>query len=455
MSAFTSQRPPVSERRFNNVSIEKLIAGTSARIADPELAWLFANCLPSTLDTTVDHRLDENGRPDTYVITGDIDAMWLRDSAAQVWPCLPFARNDEALRLMLAGVVNRQAKCVLLDPYANAFYREPVLGYWKTDITEMRPGVHERKWEIDSLAYFLRLSHAYWAATDDTSPFDDTWQRAVRTVFSVIRTEQNVGDDPSRSPYSFQRRTGSRFSSEACPLKSRDCGLVRCSFRPSDDMVKFPFLVPANAMLAVALRDCAGLLAALHLDDLAVEARTQAETIAAALELHAVVRHPVHGEIWAYEVDGLGGIHLMDDANVPSLLSLPYVGFCAKDDPRYLRTRAFVLSADNPHYVAGTAATGGGSPHTGPGTIWPMALTLQAFTAIDDAEISRCLAVLKATHAGTGFMHESFNANNPADFTRPWFAWANTLFGELIVTLAGERPHLLDGSQPQDRAGPA
>ncbi|MDD3275652.1 MAG: glycoside hydrolase family 125 protein, partial [Kiritimatiellales bacterium] len=361
----SSKRPAENERCFTSKTVEAAIQTVSAQMKDRELAQLFENCLPNTLDTTVFFSEAADGTPDTYVITGDIDAMWLRDSAAQVWPCLPLARNDAPLRAMLAGVVRRQAQCVLLDPYANAFYRDPVLGYWKTDLTEMRPGVHERKWEIDSLAYFIRLSHAYWAATGDTSPFDDTWQRAVRTVFSVIRVEQNVGEDPSRSPYSFQRRTGSRFSSEACPLKSRDCGLVRCSFRPSDDMVKFPFLVPANAMLAVALRDLATLLDTLSLDDLAETARTIDGEISVALETYAVVQHPVHGEIWAYETDGYGNHHLMDDANVPSLLSLPYLGFCAYDDPRYLRTRAFCLSPDNPSFASGPAGTGIGSPHTG------------------------------------------------------------------------------------------
>lgn len=444
MPAFVCQRPPVAERRFTSDVVESLIARVASQIADPELAWLFANCLPNTLDTTVDHRLDADGRPDTYVITGDIDAMWLRDSAAQVWPFLPLARADAPLRAMLAGVINRQARCILIDPYANAFYRDPgVTGRWHTDLTEMRPGVHERKWELDSLAYFLRLSHGYWQATGDTSPFETGWRRAVAAVLATLRVEQSVGDDPARSPYNFERVVGDIAGSHSNRVKSRDCGLVRCSFRPSDDMTALPFLVPANAMIAVALRDTAALLETLGLADLAHEARAQSEIITRALEAHAVVQHPAHGEIWAYETDGYGNHHLMDDANAPSLLSLPYLGFCAPDDARYLRTRAFVLGPDNPHHVAGIAASGVGSPHTGPGTIWPMALSMQALTSTDDAEILDCLNALKSTHAGTGFMHESFNADDPARFSRPWFAWANTLFGELIVTLARDRAHLL------------
>ncbi|CAM3176451.1 glycoside hydrolase family 125 protein [Rariglobus hedericola] len=452
MSAFASQRPPVSERRFTNSAVESLITKVAGSITDPELAWLFANCLPNTLDTTIDHRVDADGRPDTYVITGDIDAMWLRDSAAQVWPYLSLARTDAPLRTLIAGVIRRQADGILLDPYANAFYRDPIQGYWKTDITQMLPGVHERKWELDSLAYFLRLSHAYWTTTGDLSPFDDTWQRAIASIFALIRVEQNVGADPTRSPYSFQRMAGTHLGSHSSTVRTPDCGLIRCSFRPSDDMVKLPFLVPANAMMAVALNDISSLLATLHLDALAAEAHTQSDTITHALEKHAVVHHPVHGEIWAYEVDGYGAVHLMDDSNVPSLLSLPYIGFCSIDDARYLRTRAFCLSTDNPSYAAGFAGQGIGSPHTGPNTIWPMSLTLQALTSRDDDEIISCLHQLKSTHAGTGFMHESFNASDASRFTRPWFAWANTLFGELIVTLHQQRPHLLSAALAEPAA---
>lgn len=443
MHAFTSNRPPVSQRRFANAAVESLIGEVSADIADPEMAWLFSNCLPNTLDTTVDHRIGADGLPDTYVITGDIDAMWLRDSTAQVWPCLPLARGNETLRAMLVGVVRRQTRCVLLDPYANAFYRDPVFGHWQTDLTEMRPGVHERKWEIDSIAYFLRLSHGYWRATDDVDPFDEHWEDAIRVIFDLIRVEQSAGEGDLRSPYTFERPGGSCLPNSGYGLPSRNCGLVRCGFRPSDDMVRYPVLVPANAMLAVALSDVADMLETLRLDALATESSAISCEIMDALESHAVIHHPVHGEIWAYEVDGYGGAHLMDDANVPSLLSLPYVGFCTSDDPRYMRTRAFCLSADNPHFVDGKVGRGIGSPHTGVGTIWPMSLIMQALTATEDSEILACLAQLKATHAGTGFMHESFHCDDASNYTRPWFAWVNTLFGELILSLWRTRPHLL------------
>lgn len=438
MNGFLSLRPSPELQKFSSASVETLIAKVSAGIADPELAWLFENCLPNTLDTTISH--DASGAPDTFVITGDIPAMWLRDSVAQVWPFLPLAREDEALRLMLEGVLRRQAQSVLLDPYANAFYREPVLGYWKDDITEMRPGVHERKWELDSLAYFVRLSHGYWEATGDPSPFDNTWVAAISAIFTLLAAEQGNG---SRSTYSFERPGGARMPNGGRGAESASCALIRCGFRPSDDMVAFPFLVPANAMMAGALRSIVPLLEALQCADMAGQAARLSTEIFAALRAHGIVRHSVHGEIWAYEVNGLGGVNFMDDANVPSLLALPYLGLCERNDPLYQRTRRFCLSAENPHFVSQGNFSGIGSPHTNPGTIWPMAIAMQALTAESDAEIAACLLQLKECHAGTGFMHESFNPLDPKDFTRPWFAWANTLFGELIVTLHAQRPHLL------------
>jgi len=437
-----SRRPPADQRTFTSPACERLIDEVAATIADDELRWLFTNCLPNTLDTTVALSRDADGRPDTYVITGDIDAMWLRDSAAQVWPCLPLARDHADIRDLLAGVVRRQTACILLDPYANAFYREARLGEWRDDGTLMVPGVHERKWELDSPSYFLRLSHGYWHATGDISPFDARWREAVRAVLRLLRVEQ--GGVPGRSPYVFTRRghtdslLNGGFGDPAKP-----CGLVRSAFRPSDDLCKLPYHVPSNAMASVALRETADLLDTLgdHAD--ADEARAISLEIAAALETHAVVRHPALGEIWAYEIDGYGSACLMDDANVPSLLSLPYLGFCAKDDPRYLRTRSFCLSDANPYFFRGAAGEGVGGPHAGLRTIWPLAIVMRALTALDDAEILACLRQLRATHAGTGFMHETFHADDAARFTRSWFAWANTLFGELVLTLRSERPHLL------------
>ena len=444
MPQFQSKRPPLKERRFTSQAVEATIQEVSAAIRDPELAWLFANCLPNTLDTTVTFEHDCDGKPDTFVITGDIDAMWLRDSTNQVWPYLSFLGDDAELQTLIAGVIHRQADCVRLDSYANAFFQDGSQeSEWKNDKTEMWPGVHERKYELDSLCAFFRLSCGYWAATNDAACFDADWQSAVAVALDTIELEQAGLEESLSSPYTFQRI--STWGAELYPNRPfRRCGLSKSPFRPSDDLTLFPFLVPANAMAVVCLRQLAEMLTQLNLClSLANKAASLAETIDHGLRHHATVNHPTHGEILAYEIDGFGGQYLMDDANVPSLLSLPYLGYCAKDTPLYQRTRDFVLSRDNPYYAKGAAGRGIGGPHVGPGWIWPMSITMQALTSGSDEEIADCLRLLKTTHAGTGFIHETFWKDDPAQYTRPWFAWANTLFGELIVTLHRERPHLL------------
>jgi uncharacterized protein len=442
---FTSQRPPPGERRFVSPAVEETIRRVSADMADPEMAWLFSNCFPNTLDTTVDFgTLD--GKPDTFVITGDIEAMWLRDSTAQVWPYLPLMREDPRLRELIRGVIHRQTRCILMDPYANAFNKEPGDSPWADDLTEMKPELHERKWEVDSLCYPIRLAHGYWKATGDASPFDAQWRAAMAAVLRTFREQQRK---EGRGPYKFQRVTGWQTDTVAGagygnPI--RPVGLIVSIFRPSDDATIFSFLVPSNHFAVVALRQLAELAGSLDgAGSLAHEALDLAAEVEEALAAHAVVEHPVHGAVWAYEVDGFGNRHHMDDANVPSLLSLPYLGACAPGDPLYRRTRTFVLSGDNPYFFRGAAAEGVGSPHVGLEMIWPLAVTMRALTSTDDEEIAACLRTLKETHGGTGFMHESFHQDDSTRFTRSWFAWANTLFGELVLKVHRERPHLLRG----------
>lgn len=442
MKNFASQRPPSGERKFVNASIEAQLSNIRADIVDEELSWMFENAYPNTPDTTVFHSEDASDRSDTYVITGDIEAMWLRDSTAQVWPFLRLATADAELRKMLRGVIRRQAWGLRLDPYANAFYREAVFGEHRTDLTEMLPGVHERKWELDSLAAFLRLSCGYWKSTNDIEPFDADWLGAMERLLETARTEQK-GLGFSR--YSFQRATPEGCSLPASGVGDpyRPCGLIRSAYRPSDDLCKLPFHVPANAMISTFLMDVVPLLKVLNVHPLAEEAARISIEVRAALKKHALVQHPVHGRIWAYEIDGYGGCYLMDDANAPSLLALPYFGFSCRQDPDYLRTRNFVLSEDNPYFHRHCGIEGVGSPHTAHGTIWPLSIIMRALTSESDDEILRCLRMLTSTHAGTGFLHEAFHPENPAAFSRSWFAWANTLFGELIVSLWDTRRHIL------------
>jgi hypothetical protein len=438
----TCRRPAPAQRCFRSDAVEGEIARIAA-LAEPELAWLFGNCFPNTLDTTVRHG-ERDGGPDTFVITGDIDAMWLRDSTAQVWPYLPLCRRDAALARLVAGVVRRQAALVRIDPYANAFNDGPTGRGWQRDQTAMKPELHERKWEIDSLCYVVRLAHGYWRATDDASCFDGPWCDAMLRIMDTLQAQQRLQDD---GPYRFQRNTSA--ASDTLPLKGlghpgRPCGLIFSAFRPSDDACSLPFLVPANAMAVVALEQLAELWAgALRNPGRAARCRQQAEQIRTALAAEAVLQHRHAGEIWAYEVDGYGSAYAMDDANVPSLLSLPYLGFCAPDEPRYQRTRAFVLSRHNPYHYAGSVLAGVGGPHVGHKMVWPIAITMRALTSTDAAEVATCLRMLVASHAGTGFMHEGVHQDNPAVFTRSWFAWANTLFGELVLDVAARFPALL------------
>ena len=443
--SFPSRRPAPGDRRFTSAVVEETIQSLKPQIADPELAWLFENCFPNTLDTTVDYRESggEGGVPDTFVITGDIDAMWLRDSAAQVWPYLPLARRDPHLMRLLAGVIHRQSQCICFDPYANAFLADPNgTDQWVSDYTQMKPGIHERKWEVDSLCYPIRLAYGYWKETGDTSPLDADWERAMDLVVQTFRQQQRK-EGPG--PYTFQRGgdppAPNALTVYGTPVKP--VGLICSRFRPSDDATTYQFLIPSNFFAVVSLRQMAEMLAQVrHSPHKASEAAALADEVEAALAVHARQRHPTRGLLHAYETDGLGNSLFMDDSNVPSLLSLPYLGVCSASDPAYQDTRRFIWSDDNPWFFQGKFC-GVGGPHLGPDTIWPMSLIMYALTSTSEVEVASCLATLKATHAGTGFMHETFHKDDPADYTRSWFAWANTLFGELVLQTAQRYPSLL------------
>jgi meiotically up-regulated gene 157 (Mug157) protein len=439
-------RPAKGERHFTSAAVDALIERVQPSIADPALRVLFENCFPNTLDTTVWPGSHE-GKPDTYVVTGDIDAMWLRDSSAQLWPYLPLAKEDAQLRELLEGAIRRQARMILLDPYANAFMRDATaapLSWAVNDKTEHRAGVGERKWEVDSLCYTIRLAHGYWRATGDTRPFDAQWKEAAWTIVRTFRAQQRK---QGQGPYSFQRETAA--PSDTLPLggfgnPALPVGMIFSMFRPSDDACIYPLFVPANLFAVVSLRQLSA-LAAQAADDakLAAEAAALAAEVESALLRYGKTNHAKFGEIWAYEADGYGNVLKMDDANAPGLLSLPYLGCCPMEDALYRRTRQFSLSESNPYFFRGKAAEGVGGPHVGLNMIWPMSITMRALTSNDEREIRQCLRWLRDTTAETGFMHESFEKDNPANFTRAWFAWANTLFGELVVKLAAQRPLLL------------
>jgi hypothetical protein len=407
------------------------------------LAAMFQNCFPNTLDTTVQPG-QFDGKPDTAVLTGDIDAMWLRDSSAQVWPYLPLLREDDALRALIEGVVRRQTRCLLIDTYANAFMADlsaPPLPWSVHDKTEMRQGVAERKYELDSICYPIRLAHGYWRSSGDTSPFDQNWKQAMQAILQTMRTQQRKhGEGPYRFQRSAENPTDSLINGIGSP--ANPVGLIASCFRPSDDACLLPFLVPSNLFAVTSLRQMAAMLnEILHETSLANEAHSLAEEVERALKTHAVLP-TIDGTVWAYEVDGFGGQVFMDDANVPSLLGLPYLE-SSPDAALYARTRKMVWSKRNPWFFQGTAGEGIGGPHIGRDSIWPMSQIIYALTSQSDTEIAHTLQILKVASAGTGFMHESYNKNDASRFSRSWFAWANTLFGELIGKIAHTKPALL------------
>jgi meiotically up-regulated gene 157 (Mug157) protein len=441
---FPVVRTPADKRNFTSEAVEKAIKEFQANVKQPELAWLFENCFPNTLDTTV-HHTTVNGRPDTYVITGDIDAMWMRDSSAQVWPYLAFMSQDKPLQQLIAGVINKQTVCVLKDPYANAFYNDPQKkSEWEKDHTDMKPGVHERKWEIDSLCYPIRLAYHYWKQTGDTAPFDAQWQQAIKTTYTVFRDQQRKN---GHGPYKFQRTTP--FATDTLPMNGygypvKPVGLICSAFRPSDDATVYSFLVPSNFFAVVSLRQAAEMLTAIAKDTTtAAQLTALANEVEKALQQYAIVDHKTFGKVYAYEVNGFGSYNLMDDANVPSLLAMPYLGSVKATDPVYRNTRKLVLSSENPFFFKGTAGEGIGGPHVGYDMIWPMAITMRGLTSTSDEEIKSCIQLLQKTHAGTGFMHESFHKDDATKFSRKWFAWANTLFGEFLWKTYKEKKALL------------
>ncbi len=410
-------------------SMQRVIAKVASALPQyPSLPEIFANTFSNTYQTTLRHQADGS----VFVITGDIPAMWLRDSAAQVRVYLPLAKNDLHFANLIAGVVRRQMFYVLLDPYANAFNETADGQCHNKDKTEMSAWIWERKYELDSLCAPLKLAFDLWKATGQTDHLDETFRKAAHLIVATITLEQHH----QNSPYTFERLEGPPLDTLTHNGRGNPVGITGMSwsgFRPSDDACTYNYLVPSNMMAVVALEA----LAKLPLNDIALSENASALAVAIrrGIATHAIYEHPQFGKIYAYEVDGLGQHNLMDDANVPCLLSMPYLGYCKTDDPIYQNTRAFVLSKANPYFYVGAAASGIGSPHTPHQNIWPIALCMQGLTSNSKTEQLQLLEALMATDAGTGLMHESFNMDDPGKFTRPWFAWANSLFAEFVMKL--------------------
>ena len=405
------------------------------KVKYPELAPFFKNCFLNTIETTV-AKLDDGGY---FVITGDIPAMWLRDSASQLSHYIRYANEDEDLKEIIRSVIAKHAYYINIDPYANAFNAVPNSKSHKDETDFYHDLIWERKYEVDSLCASIYLAYQYYMQTLDASIFTEEFHDMLEVIIAVFKLEQNHFQE---SRYFFNRTDCPETDTLPNGGKGNEVaftGMTWSGFRPSDDRCVYGYLVPSNMMAVCALKKAAELLNAGYEDTrLESECRSLAFDIDEGIKTHGIYEHEKFGKIYAYEVDGKGDVRLMDDANSPSLLSAPYLGYAEKDDEIYLNTRKFILSQSNPWYFEGSVAKGVGSPHTGLDKIWHIALTMQALTSLDEAEIKECINMLTTTHAGTFLMHESFNKNDDTDFTRPWFAWANSLFAELMIRLSDE-----------------
>lgn len=348
----------------------------------------------------------------TFISSGDIDMEWLRDSSAVLFAYVPQAVTKPAVRAMLRGAIARQGRYITIDPYANAFTEDY--------------HVAERKFEVDSLLYPIRLAYHYWRTTGDASIFTPAMQHAYETVLRVLRTEQHHA---TRSHYRSAQLIG---GDDGMPFSYT--GMIWTGFRPSDDPAEFPYNIPQNMLAVVELQHLSAIEQHVYRNQRdAEEAWGLSVQVHDAIERYGVVFVPNYGRIYAYEVDGYGHANLMDDANVPSLLSAPYIGYLDVHDPIYQATRKFILSPSDPYYYQGRDASGIGSAHTPRGYVWPLSLIVEALTSIDPAEKARVLGYLAASDSGDNRLHESFDPNDPKHFTRADFAWPNALFTELQV----------------------
>lgn len=414
-------------------AIEAALAALHDRITrelgDPRAAHIVTRFLRETRERTARRQPDGT----YFLLTGDIPAMWLRDSAAQVLPFVRLGHRLPGAEEFVVGVLRRQLDYIAVDPYANAFNEGPDNRGHRKDRTQHNPWVWERKFEVDSLCYPLFLAAEIRRRLGRTDIFDQRYWTAAGHVLDVFETEQ---DHAARSSYSFRRRFAAGTDTRRRVVAPT--GLVWSGFRPSDDPTRFGYHVPGNMFAAVVTRRLAEIVEeAGGPPDFAVRARRLHTAIEDGLREHALIDDPETGPRWAYEVDGRGGVLAMDDANTPSLLAVPLFGYRPAGDPVYRATRRWVLSPANPTFVAGRAARGVGSPHTPRRSIWPIAVAVAGLTAENRLEQEEAIRVLLATTAGTDRIHESFDADDPGKWTRSWFSWAEAMFAELVLDYCG------------------
>lgn len=412
-------------------SVQIFMEDITIKCGEKHANWAknFNSCFANTLQTTVKELEDGT----TFLLTGDIPAMWLRDSTAQVRPYLVIAKEDKEIANMISGLVERQFKLINLDPYANAFNEEANNAGHQTDNTQMNPWIWERKYEIDSLCYPVQLAYLLWKSTGETSHFNENFVSGIMKILDLWKVEQNHRN----SPYNFTRDTWRKEDTlindgKGAPVDVT--GMTWSGFRPSDDACQYGYLVPSN-MFAVVVLDYAKEIfkEILKDEEMVTKITNLRDEIQKGIENYSKIKNKSGEEIYAYEVDGKGNYNLMDDSNVPNLISAPYLGYCDENDELYLATRKTLLSKENPYFYEGKYAKGIGSSHTPENYVWPIALAMEGLTTSDKTEKERILNLLVECDGGTNLMHEGFNVDDPTKYTREWFSWANMMFCELLM----------------------
>jgi meiotically up-regulated gene 157 (Mug157) protein len=412
-------------------SVETFMQEITAKCGEEHKKWAdnFNAAFANTLLTTV--KRHEDGT--TFLLTGDIPAMWLRDSTAQVRPYLYLAKHDEDLADMIAGLVKKQFFYITIDPYANAFNETENHAGHQEDHTEMNGWIWERKYEIDSLCYPIQLAYLLYKNTGRTDQFNADFEAGVKKILEVFTIEQNH----ERSTYQFVRDTDRKedtLINEGLGAKVAETGMTWSGFRPSDDACQYGYLVPSNMFAVVVLGYLEPIFTTIRKnDELKQKAAQLKEEIQKGIQEYASTKNSQGETIYAYEVDGLGNASIMDDSNIPNLISAPYLGYLESDDEQYLRTRKTLLSKENPYFYSGKYASGIGSSHTPENFVWPIAMAIEGLTTNDKKEKERILNQLTAIDAGTNLMHEGVNVDNPNEYTREWFSWANMMFCELVM----------------------
>jgi len=422
--------------RVPAVITERIESYSQKLSGNPKLQALYRNCFLSTWETALEKCADGT----YFVLTGDIPAMWLRDSVAQVTHYIPLAENAEVAEV-IEGVLKRQFMYIEIDPYANAFNKEANGHGHVNDIPQPGPWVWECKYEVDSLCYPIRLLYLYWKKTGRDALIKENLEKIAGIIVEQWKVEQHHFE---KSPYRFTRpnvrNPWSTIYNNGMGNPVVYTGMTWSGFRPSDDGCQYGYLTASEMFAVVVLRYMEEMLSKVcGNQELADECRKLGDEIDAGIRQYTVVDHPEYGRIYACETDGSGNYSMIDDANIPSLLSIPYIEYADMEDEIYQNTRRFLLSKENPYYFEGAYAKGIGSRHTPENYVWHMALVMQGLTSMDPREKRELLDMIVATDAGTGYLHEGFDVNDPSQYTRAWFTWPCSLFCEFVEQCVEER----------------